>query len=93
MMRRAKIVATIGPASGTPDKLRELILAGVNVVRVNMSHGEHETHSETIRLARLCAGKRRSACKGQGHGQNGCPCKPMGQGARPGQLFMQGRTG
>ncbi|MGH9839991.1 MAG: pyruvate kinase [Blastocatellia bacterium] len=52
MTRRAKIVATIGPASSGPERLRELILAGVDVVRVNMSHGEHETHAETIRTAR-----------------------------------------
>ncbi|MEX0941904.1 MAG: pyruvate kinase [Pseudomonadales bacterium] len=42
--RRTKIVATIGPASGTPDMCRRLIEAGVNVFRLNMSHGDHETH-------------------------------------------------
>ncbi len=54
-MRRAKIVATIGPASGSPERLRELILAGVDVIRVNMSHGEHAVHAETIRTAREVA--------------------------------------
>ena len=38
--RRTKIVATIGPASDSPDMLRQLLLAGVNVARVNFSHGE-----------------------------------------------------
>lgn len=55
MMRRAKIVATIGPASRSPERLRELILGGVDVVRVNMSHGEHAEHAETIKTAREVA--------------------------------------
>ena len=51
-MRKAKIVATLGPASNSPEKLRELLLAGMDVARVNMSHGAHEQHAETIRTAR-----------------------------------------
>ena len=51
-MRRAKIVATIGPASCSAEKLRALIMAGMDVARVNMSHGSHESHAETIGLAR-----------------------------------------
>jgi pyruvate kinase len=47
-MRRAKIVATIGPASESEDKLRELLLAGMDVARINMSHGEREHHGEVI---------------------------------------------
>jgi len=54
-MRRAKIIATIGPASRSPERLRELLLAGVDVVRVNMSHGAHEEHAATIRSARATA--------------------------------------
>jgi pyruvate kinase len=54
-MRRAKIVATIGPASSSPERLRALILAGLDVVRVNMSHGAHDSHAETIRNARQIA--------------------------------------
>jgi pyruvate kinase len=46
--KRTKIVATIGPASRDPEMLRELFLAGVNVVRLNFSHGTHESHRETI---------------------------------------------
>lgn len=55
MNKRAKIVATIGPASNSPEKLRQLIQAGINVVRVNMSHGEHEKHAATIQTARAAA--------------------------------------
>ncbi len=54
-MRRAKIVATIGPASSSAEKLRALIMAGMDVARVNMSHGSHESHAETIGLARTIA--------------------------------------
>lgn len=51
-MRRAKIVATIGPASRTAERLRALALAGMDVARINMSHGTAREHAETIRLAR-----------------------------------------
>lgn len=55
-MRRAKIVATIGPASESIERLRELFLAGVDVARVNMSHGEREHHGEVIaRIRRVAA--------------------------------------
>lgn len=45
--KKTKIVATIGPASNSKEKLAELSDAGLNVIRLNFSHGEHETH-ETI---------------------------------------------
>ncbi len=45
---RTKIVATIGPATASKEKLRELILAGVNVCRLNFSHGKHSDHLEVI---------------------------------------------
>ena len=51
MTRRTKIVATIGPASDSPDQLRALIEAGVDVVRLNLSHGALADHVE--RLARV----------------------------------------
>ena len=54
-MRRAKIVATTGPASRSPARLRDLLTAGVDVVRINMSHGSHEEQAETIRNARAIA--------------------------------------
>lgn len=47
-MRKAKIVATIGPASESPEQLRQLMLAGMDVARINMSHGEREHHGEVI---------------------------------------------
>jgi pyruvate kinase len=43
--RRAKIVATVGPASNTPAMLKELFLAGVDTFRLNFSHGAHEDHA------------------------------------------------
>lgn len=54
-MRKAKIVATIGPASRSPERLRELLQAGMNVARVNMSHGSQEDHAATIQTARTLA--------------------------------------
>jgi pyruvate kinase len=42
--RRTKIVATVGPASSSAEQITALILAGVNVFRLNMSHGDHATH-------------------------------------------------
>lgn len=53
-IRRTKIVATIGPASESPEVLDQLIAAGVNVVRLNFSHGtpeEHRTRAENVRAA------------------------------------------
>ena len=47
-MRRAKIVATIGPATATPEALEQLLLNGVDVARLNFSHGQHEDHARTI---------------------------------------------
>src|SRR6266851_6980621 len=46
--KRTKIVATVGPASRDPAMLRSLFLAGVNVVRLNFSHGTHDEHAATI---------------------------------------------
>ena len=43
-----KIVCTLGPASSSPDVIRKLMLAGMNVARVNFSHGTHEAHARTI---------------------------------------------
>ena len=50
--KKTKIVATIGPASETYEKLQELVDAGMNVMRVNFSHGDYPTHLKKIELAR-----------------------------------------
>lgn len=54
-MRRTKIVATIGPASSSPKIIDELLLAGVNVVRLNLSHGAQEDHRAVISDIRAAA--------------------------------------
>jgi len=48
MLRKTKIVATIGPATWEVDTIKQLINAGVNVARINFSHGDHETHATTV---------------------------------------------
>ncbi|MBV8300038.1 MAG: pyruvate kinase [Candidatus Eremiobacteraeota bacterium] len=53
--KRTKIVATVGPASREPEILRALFLAGVNVVRLNFSHGTHDEHAATIADVRRIA--------------------------------------
>ena len=61
--RRTKIVATLGPASESPKVLDQLIKAGVNVVRLNFSHGtadEHRTRAENVRVA----AKKNGVCVG-----------------------------
>ena len=56
-MRRTKIVATIGPASRDPEVLVRMIDAGMDVARLNFSHGSAEEHAETARLVRDAAGR------------------------------------
>ncbi|MDQ3193036.1 MAG: pyruvate kinase [Bacteroidota bacterium] len=46
---RTKIIATIGPASSSKEMLKELIIAGVDVCRINFSHGSHEDHLQVIK--------------------------------------------
>src|SRR2546425_112612 len=50
--RRTKIVATIGPASATPERVRALVDAGMDAARLNLSHGTHDDHSRTAELLR-----------------------------------------
>ncbi|KAF0108825.1 MAG: pyruvate kinase [Anaerolineaceae bacterium] len=58
--RKAKIVATIGPASETEEALEKLLLAGMDVARLNFSHGTHEAHAaRTVCLRRVSARLRR----------------------------------
>src|SRR3954451_21246283 len=47
-MRKTKIVCTIGPASESPEILEQLIDAGMNVARLNFSHGDHDEHKARI---------------------------------------------
>ncbi|WP_428266393.1 pyruvate kinase [Haliangium sp.] len=57
-MRRAKIVCTLGPASSTPERIGELIDAGMNVARLNFSHGNHQSHGQLLQVIRTEAERR-----------------------------------
>lgn len=57
-MRKTKIVCTIGPASESPEILEQLIDAGMNVARLNFSHGNHEEHKKRIETIRNVAEKK-----------------------------------
>ena len=52
LIHRTKIVATIGPASRSPEVIKQLLLAGMNVARLNFSHGNYADHAEQIRQLR-----------------------------------------
>ena len=52
MLKKAKIIATIGPASRSKEMLWKLYQTGANVFRLNFSHGSHEDHLETIKWIR-----------------------------------------
>jgi pyruvate kinase len=54
-MRRTKIVATIGPASRDPEVLRRMVAAGLDVARLNFSHGDRELHAENADRVRAAA--------------------------------------
>ena len=54
-MRRAKIVATLGPATASYENIRAIIEAGVDVARMNLSHGTYEVHEEVYRNVRQAA--------------------------------------
>jgi pyruvate kinase len=54
-MRRAKIIATLGPASSSYDQIRSIIEAGVDVARMNLSHGSYEVHEQIYRDVRKAA--------------------------------------
>jgi pyruvate kinase len=55
MERRTKIVATLGPATSTEDAIRELVRTGVDVTRLNFSHGEQQGHLKNARFVRQAA--------------------------------------
>ncbi|NNH72049.1 pyruvate kinase [Nocardia uniformis] len=52
MMRRTKIVCTLGPAVSSEEKIRELVESGMDVARLNFSHGEHSDHAENYKKVR-----------------------------------------
>ncbi|HZU22413.1 MAG TPA: pyruvate kinase, partial [Terriglobales bacterium] len=61
--RRAKIVCTLGPASSSEQMIRELMRAGMDVARLNFSHGTHEEHGRVIeRIRRAAQKENRSIC-------------------------------
>src|SRR5579863_7972632 len=51
-MRRTKIVCTIGPASSSEERLEQLMRAGMNVARLNFSHGMHAEHEQVVKRVR-----------------------------------------
>ncbi|NBX38645.1 MAG: pyruvate kinase, partial [Flavobacteriia bacterium] len=51
-MNKTKIVATLGPSSSSKEVLKEMFIAGLNVCRVNFSHGTYEQHASVIRTVR-----------------------------------------
>ena len=57
MIRRTKLVATIGPASNEPDALERMLLAGTDVCRLNLSHGSIDEHLATLKLIREVAAR------------------------------------
>jgi pyruvate kinase len=54
-MARTKIVATIGPSSNKPETIRKMLSSGMNVARINFSHGDHEAHTATVKMLREVA--------------------------------------
>lgn len=57
MIRRTKIIATLGPATDDPTMLEKLVRAGVDVVRLNFSHGDHASQQRRVTAIRQCAEK------------------------------------
>ncbi|MFC9833567.1 pyruvate kinase [Rhodococcus sp. NPDC127530] len=55
MNRRTKIVCTLGPATATGDRIRELVESGMDVARLNFSHGEHADHEENYKRVRAAS--------------------------------------
>lgn len=55
---RTKVVCTLGPATSTPEAIGALMDAGLNVARINFSHGTHEQHAERIRIVREQSARR-----------------------------------
>ncbi len=60
MLRRTKIIATLGPATDDLSILEEIIHEGVDIIRLNFSHGTHEKHKQRIEMVRKAAKKTRT---------------------------------
>jgi pyruvate kinase len=82
-MRRAKIVCTLGPSCSSPEMLEKLITSGMDVARLNFSHGSHEGHLENIQRIRSAQLKVRKAV--------GILCDLQGPKIRTGR-FVKGST-
>ncbi len=63
IVRRAKIVCTLGPATANPETIKNLVIAGMNVARLNLSHGDQEVHARSYEMVRAA-----SASTGKGVG-------------------------
>ena len=57
MSRRAKIVCTLGPATSSAEQITALVEAGMDVARLNFSHGDHADHAESYRRVREASDK------------------------------------
>src|SRR5260370_10378370 len=64
MTRRAKIVCTLGPASASPQQIAQLVAAGLDVARLNMSHGTPARHLEAYRAVRAPSHQSRPSAGG-----------------------------
>ena len=56
-MRHTKIIATVGPASDSDEVLNALIAAGADILRLNFSHGTHQSHAATVARVRQAAAR------------------------------------
>src|SRR4051812_37852960 len=59
MLRHTKIIATVGPACAAPGVLEQLLLSGVNVFRLNFSHGSHPSHADVFQAIRAASARTR----------------------------------
>ena len=60
-IKRTKIVATIGPVSAKEPVLRKMVEAGLNVARLNFSHGDHEEHGRSLAVIRAVSRKTKTS--------------------------------
>jgi len=55
LLKKTKIVATIGPASASQEVLEQMMLAGMNIARINFAHGDADSHRQTVANVRAAA--------------------------------------